>query len=528
LQKDPVAYELFATNQNWVQLTEYTQQKLKGSLPIESIPTSEQLKLLNQAPIPGIRYYYTNLTVLDKATSLAKSIGIANPDNDFRHFGFRMTGANSYMQAQSTYTIGAAIACWAKEGAIISLTGATTNFGSVAFQSEGFAGITTTGGANQINKGFLLSGIVRPLSLLEESAVSDEQKRILSLGSKVVGVGLDPNDPKVQHIYLQRPLDPASILPYSLKPGSAVYTTDAICTFRAFFVTDGKPTCILSADGVKWVNPYSPGGQGYPGGAILRVRLSDSTIPTVGETIKVLDIPYIRRFIDPRTTSEKSYAFYVQSTNPPTQAPQLGSVLRLNQSSQSLSNTIKRDVQFDPGLSGGISRVFTVDAVETEGYSKSANFNYKVSDASQGVNYVVYASLTDASTPWVQSVPSNPADLGSPLVPFYNPQGSYITYGYKNYYAVENNLWTSLYYYTDDTAGPTKVVPDQADSPFVITSVIENTELVVDSWQGAIPDPYYDYYVNSVPAPYNHADAATTAAGSRATLKQNMTRVGSA
>jgi hypothetical protein len=499
LQKDPVAYELFATGQNWIQLTEYTQKELGDSLPITSIPTQAQLKLLNEASIPNIRYYYTTLTVLDPDTSLPKSIGIADPNNDFRHFGFRLSGPNSYMQAQSTYTIGAAIACWAREGAIVSLTNATTNFGSVAFQSEGFAGIGTIGGANQINKGFLLSGIVRPLSLLEESAVADQQKRILSLGSKVVGVGIDPNDPKVQHIYLQRAFDPASILPYSLKPGSAVFTTDALCTYRAFFVTDGSPTCILSADGVNWTNPYSDFG------GILRVRVSDSTIPTVGEITKVLDIPYIRRFVDPRTPTEKSYAFYIQSTNPPTQAPQLGSVLRLNQGSQSLSSTIKRDVQFDPGLSGGISHVFTVDTVETERYSKSANFNYKVSDASQGVNYAVYASLTDASTPWIQSVPSDPTDLESTLVPFYNPQGSYITSGYKNYYAAENNLWTSLYYYTDETAGPTKAAPDQADSPFVITSVLENTELVTDSWQGAIPDPYYDYYVNGVPAPYNQS-----------------------
>ena len=34
--------------------------------------------------------------------------------------------------------------------------------------------------------------------------------------------------------------------------------------------------------------------------------------------------------------------------------------------------------------------------------------------------------------------------------------------------------------------------------------MIENTELVTDSWQGDIPDPYYDYYVNGIPAPYNN------------------------
>jgi hypothetical protein len=496
LQKDPAAYSIYSsTPQDWIQLTEYTQQSLGGADLITSIPTQKQLEILNNANIPNIRYYYTTLTVTDPDSGAQKSIGVPDPDNDFRHFGFRIEGPNSYMQAQSTYTIGAAIACWTKYGAIMSLTNATTNFGSVAFQAEGFAGLGTLGGANTINKGFLLSGIVRPLRLLEDSVVSDEQKRILFLGSKVVGVGTDPLDPGVQLIYLQRPFDPASILPFSLKPGSAVYTSDGVCSFRAFFVTDGTPTCILSASAGQ--NPYSEFG------AILRVRSSDSTIP--GGAVNNLDIPYIRRYVDPRTPAEKSYGFYTQSTNPTSQAPQLGSVLRLNQTGQNLSNSIKRNFQFDPGIYGGIAQVFTVDYVETEQYSVSANFNYKVADASQAVNYVVYASLTDATTPWVQSVPSDPTDFTSDFVPAYNPQGSYITYQNKNYYAAENNLWTSLYYETSFNAlnGPTKVSPDKSDSPFVITSVLENAELVADSWQGVVPDPYYDYYVNGVPAPYN-------------------------
>ena len=491
LQKDPVAYELYSTSgQNWIQLTQYTQQTLGGTRPIVSIPTQPQLQNLNNAAIPNTRYYYTNLTVVNPDTSEIQSIGVPDPDNDFRHFGFRISGANSYMQAQSTYTIGAAIACWAKYGALISLTNATTNFGSVAFQAEGFAGLGTLGGANQINKGFLLSGIVRPQQLLEQSVVSDEQKRILPLGSKVMFVGPDPADPNTQLVYLQRAFDPASILPFSLKPGSAIFTSDAVCTYRAFFVTDGTPTCILSGDSIQ--NPYSPGG------AILRVRLSDSTIPS--GTPVGLDVPYIRRFVDPRTASEKSYGFLVQSTNPTSQAPQLGSVLRLNQTGQSLSDSIKRNYQFDPGIYGGISQVFTVDLVETAQYSYAANFNYKVADVSQSTNYVVYASLTDASTPWVQSVPDN-----GNLAPLNNPQGAYITYNNKNYYAAENNIWSALYYDTsfNPLNGPTKVTPDKVDSPFVITSVLERSELITGSWQGYVPDPFYEYYTTEIPAPYN-------------------------
>ena len=488
LQSDPAAYELYATSsQQWQNLCEFSLQQLPNKTPITSVPTSLQLQDLNEAAIPNIRYYYKFLTV-----STGESIGVADPDNDFRHFGFRMSGSNSFMQAQSVYTIGPAIGVWATNGAYISQTGATSNFGSVAFQAEGFAGIGTLGGANDVNKGFLQAGIMRPLQLTEGQVSSDSQKRILPLGSRIVHIGVDPSDPSVQLVYLQREFNPASILPYSLKPGSAFFTTDGLCEFRGFFVTNGTPTCIRSESDTA-TNPYSPGG------AILRLRVSDSSIPNGDAT--GLDVPYIRRFTDPRTADERAYGFYVQSTNPTSQAPQLGSVLRLNQTGQSLSNTIKRNYQFDPGQNGGISQVFTVDFVDTVECSTSANFNYKISDSSQSTNYVVYASLSDASTPWTQSVS---VDNGS-LTPINTPQGTYTTYYNRNYYAAENNIWSSLYYASNFTVtnGPTKVSPDKLDSPFVTTSVLERQESIRSSWQGYVPDPFYDYYITKVPASVN-------------------------
>lgn len=488
LQKDPAAYELYSSNQSWVPLCEVVQQQMPVGTPITSVPTSLQLQELNEAAIPNIRYYYTTI-LLDNGLST----GLPDPDFDFRHFGFRLSGPNSYMQAQSTYTIGAAIAVWAKGGAIVSLTNATTNFGSVAFQSEGFAGIGTLGGANPINQGFLQEGIVRPLALTEPQVTSDSQKKIFSLGSKVIQVEPDPNNVGVQLIYLQSSFDPATILPYSLKPGTAVFVSDGVCYYRAFFVTNGQPTCILSESNPV-NNPYSPGG------AILRVRSTDSNIPNGPGSQTCLDIPYIRRFVDPRTPTQKSYGFLVRSTNPVSQAPQLGSVLRLNQTGQNLSTTLKRNYQFDPGQFGGISQIFSVDLVEPTPYNQSVNFNNKISDSAQAVNYTVYASLTDAGSPWVQSVP----DSSGEMVPYNTPAGSYTTYGNKNYFAAENNLWSSLYYETtfNPLNGPTKVSPDKSDSPFVITSVLENQEPVTASWQGYVPDPYYDYYVNDIPSPY--------------------------
>jgi hypothetical protein len=292
-------------------------------------------------------------------------------------------------------------------------------------------------------------------------------------------------------MYLRDRFDPASILPFSLRPGSAVFFSDTFCTYTAYFVDDGTPTCILSETDPR-ENPYATGG------AILRVRKSDLNLPSFG----TLDasFPYIRRFIDPRTETEKCYGFFVENTNPSSQAPQPGSVLRLNQVGKDLSTAFKRNYQFDPGKFGGIAQTFTVNEVETSQYNFSLNYNNKVSDSSQSTAYAVYASLSDNSGPWIQSYLVN-----NTQVPYKTPEGTYLTNNFRNYYAAENNLWTALYYRTSFNAenGPTKVSPDKEDSPFVAAAVMDRQENIRDAWQGYVPDPLLPYYLNDVPAEYN-------------------------
>lgn len=493
LQKDPCAFEVYAnTEQVWLPLTTKTQEQFPLGTPVTSIPTAAQLQLLNEEDLQNIRYYYDTIKVVN-----GQSTGLTDINNDFRHFGFRVRGSGAYMQAQSTYTIGTAVGAWAMGGAIMNLTNSASNFGSNAFQAEGFAGIGTLGGATQVGRGFLQSGIVRPLALTERQVVSDAQKRILSLGSGIVHVGSDPNNADVLLVYLRQAFDPASILPYSLKPGSAVFLGGATCTYVAYFVDNGEPTVILSeTDPLK--NPYSPGG------AILRVWKSSASIPNdpaIADDLLTNNFPYIRRFIDPRAETEKCYGFFVESTNPSSQAPQLGSVLRLNQTGQNLSTSLKRSYQLDPGQFGGVAQTFTVDAVETTQYNFSVNYNNKIADSAQSNAYVVYASLTDAAGPWIQSYEVSQ----NVYTPYNTPEGTYITNNYRNYYAAENNLWSALYYETvfNPENGPTKVSPNKADSPFVDAAVLDRQEPIRDAWQGYVPDPFYTYYTTGVPNAYN-------------------------
>jgi hypothetical protein len=478
LQKDPVAYEIYnTTDQNWITLTAYVAQQ--NGVEIVNVRREVQLRLLNATSLLNIRYYYETLQIDVNGT--LKSTGLTDINNDFRHFGFRIRGSNSYMQAQSTYVIGAAIGSWAMNGAIMSLTNATNNFGSVAMQSEGFAGIGTLGGANSPNKNFLQEGVVLPLALTENQVISDSQKQILPLGSRVIEVTPDPDDVTIQRVYLRGIFDPASILPYSLYPGTALFVEDEVAQYRGFLATDGGPTVVLR-------DPLSLG-------SYIRIRASDSTIPYRSTlSPRTLNVPFIRRFIDPRTPQDKSYGFYITSTSPVSKAPEPGFVLRLDQASQTLSNTLNQNFQFDPGQYGGLAQVFSISSVVAGPQLNSANFNNKVSDASQSTSYGVYASISDSGIPWIQAVDIPPFGVSG----YNNPAGSYITYLNRNYYAAENNLWDALYYETNleftNVNGPQKVSPDNANSPFVLTSITLKNEPIANAYQGYVPDIFFPFY----------------------------------
>lgn len=482
LQNDPSVYEIYATLVNeqgqverkWWNLTQATFLSTpleKRPSSIVNTPTTDQLKLLNDTPINNIRYYYQNLT----ESSSGRSLGIVDTENDFRHFGFRVSNG-AYGQFQSIYTIGPAVGVWSLNGGICNLTNSTSNFGSIAFRAEGFFGINTLGGANTNSKGFVFEGIQRPLALSRSQTENNENKKILSLGSRVKNIYLDSTNPYVQIIELNADFVPSHILPYSLKPGSALWIEAEGCTYRGFFVTDGGPTIITGLD-----DPFSF--------AKLRLRASDSTIPNDPSLLPSLGIPYIRRFADPRPDFDRSYSFYVTNTNPAAVAPQVGAVLRLNQTSQQLgANSLRPNVQLDPGTLGGWGRIFTVDAVETGSLGSSPQFNYVVGDTNQDLNYYVAIAATDYSKPWLQ----NPE--------FLLPLGSYTTHKNRNWYTAENNLWGYLYYgedtYFNEEFGPLSLAPYQPFSPFVDTCVLDRQENVQLSFQGSYaPDGNLENYL---------------------------------
>jgi len=476
LQNDPAAYEIYTTLLNPV--TNITEQKWWTlaratylSLPLDQrpgsinlVPVQDQLELLNTTKIKNIRYYYEN-----QLAENGENIGIVNTERDFRHFGFRASDG-AYAQLQSIYTIGCAVGVWALNGGLITNTNSTTNFGSVSMKAEGFNGINTIRGAETNQTGFLFEGIQRPLALTKSQASTNSNKQILSLGARVESVTLDPTDLGIQLIRLSSVFSPCYILPYSLDPGTAVWVENPETgdTYRGFFAIDGGPTVI-----------FTPGSGGTT--STLRVRASDSSIP-LATTATVLEVPYIRRFVDPRQEFDRAYSFKVSNTYPTVIPPQIGSVLRLNQTNQAINpGTLRPNVQFDPGVLGGWGRIFSVDQVFTAALAESPQFNYVVGDSNENVNYYFTATVTDYSRPWVQE--------------FNNATGSAVTYQQRNWYAAENNYWDILYYGNAESfrpgEGPLKIAPTESCSPFVDTSVLERQELVSITFQGAYAGDVY-------------------------------------
>ena len=467
LQNDPVAYEIYTTlynsdtgniEQKWWKLLDaayYSRPITNRPAAKFAISRQEQLDLLNSTQVENVRYYYET-----EVTPTGFSTGITNIEYDFRNFGFRFRNP-SFGQLQSVYTIGCAVGVWALNGGQIALTNSTSNFGSISFLSEGFAGINSLGGAQNNQKGFLLEGFQVPLALLYSQATDDANKQILSLGGRIVSITPDPDNDTIQRINLNAQFSPRYILPYSLAGGSAVWVTDGTNTYRAFFANDGGPTVIL--------NPTDPTIY-----ASLRVRIGDSNIPTDPATFPYLGVPFIRRFIDPRNELESSYSFVFQNSSPIGVAPELYSVLRLNQNSDAVNaGTIRPNVQFDPGETGGWGRIFSVAKCTPAALAESPQFNYSIFDPQQDNRYYINIHETDVSRPWNQVIN--------------NSTGQAATYGYRNWYAAENNYWYNVYYdviFENDT-GPLKVPPVDTNSPFVPAATLIRQEPVTSSYQGA-------------------------------------------
>ena len=103
----------------------------------------------------------------------------------------------------------------------MSLNASTANFGGQALRSEGFAGIGTSGGAITPDKGFTVLGIRRPANVTKFQLTEPTNHARIYLDQNVGGTSGTT-------ITFTEPLDLEALLPYTLRPGTAIWVQNIV------------------------------------------------------------------------------------------------------------------------------------------------------------------------------------------------------------------------------------------------------------------------------------------------------------
>ena len=490
IQNDPFVYEVYTTIFNegkqesetkWFPLAVATWASIEQQdRPVNpwQVPKEAMLEYLNRVPVINVRYAYQSLVSPD-----GKEYGLADLEYDCRHFGIRSINGG-YVQVDTGWTVGPAVGYWSLNGAKMSVTNSTSNFGSVALRTEGFAGIGTLGGALPQDQGFRFGGIRMPLKLTQYSVANFN---IYSLGVSIKSVTSTPDG--VQTVLVGPGFEPITLMPFSLAPGTALLVQDSVLTYRGFFVDDGKPTAI-----------FLPNGD-----CQLRLRAADSSIPEANEEIAAKwDPPYIRRFQDPRTVMEQSYCLILDNTTPGHRDPVTGNILRLQQTTNNNNQalTVRPGVQFDPGPTGGWGRVFQVAFSQTTSDGDAPQYNETLLNRPISSSYYTAIAAVDNARPWTEE--------------FDRPHGAYVTFGNRNWYATCNDQWQGVYFSTStDEQRQLKLQPSSYTSPYANTFCIENQYPVDGAFQGQYggdslvslyPDGTYFRGVTPIQSNYDFSD----------------------
>ena len=460
IQNDPYVYEVYTTVfdpvtqssvTTWYPLAVATWSSIDNTQRPSSpwqVPREAMLEYLNRIPVINIRYAYQSQT-----SDEGKVYGLPNLEYDCRHFGIRALNGG-YIQVDTGWTIGTAVGFWSLNGAKMSVTNSTSNFGSVALRTEGFSGIGSLGGALAQDQGFRFGGIRMPLKLTQYGVANFN---IYSLGVSVKSVSTDTDG--VQTILIGKGFEPITLLPFSLAPGTALWIRSSVLEFRGFFINDGLPTAV-----------FLPNGD-----CQLRLRAADSSIPnTVDPKVTAnWDPPFIKRFQDPRTVMEQSYALILDNTSPGHRDPVTGNILRLQQTTNNNNQAliVRPGVQFDPGPTGGWGRVFQVAFSQTTSDGDAPQYNETLLNRPISSSYYTALVAIDNSRPWLDD--------------YDRPHGAYITFQNRNWYATCNDQWDGVYFSTSlDIQNQKKLLPTSYESPYANTFCIENQYPVDTTFQG--------------------------------------------
>jgi len=403
LQNDPDAFEVYS-NEKWTGLRDLY-LSVNGNFPDDD---SNIIKyMVDSVSLENIRYYHRDN--LDIIADDKKSSGLTDEKSDTRHYSV-LSSNGSFVHCVASMAIGLAINYWTKSGGLINLTNANSTFGGVALRSEGFKGIGTLGGSESLDSGFIVQGIRRPKSITRKDVVANTKKTFLN--SHIVAAGLD-------FIDFSSEIDLSVLYPYTLKPGGIIWVED-FSNGVAYKATIRNQQPILSPD-KKRLYVVQGTNQIFSGGGLISQNL---------------DLPYVRRFVDPRKPEDQYYSLWIRNTSPTHRPPQVGSVLRFAEKpGENVSNLLKLGVQLDPGNNGGWGHVFVVTSVQSKKEGDNPNFSKKLFNQNIGQDYYVSITPVDLFTPWVAS-----GNNGFSTSQYVFPEGSLCTSRDRIYYGTFNDF----------------------------------------------------------------------------------------
>ena len=431
LQNDPDTYEIYS-NEKWVGLRDLY-LSVKGELPEKD---TEIIKyMVDNISLENIRYYHRDS--LDIERNNKKSSGLVDDNSDTRHFSVKSLN-NAFIHCVSSMAIGLAVNYWAKGGGKINLTNANSTFGGIALRSEGFSGIGTIGGSESLDRGFIVQGIRRPKIITAQEVEKSIEKTFFN--SNIVAVGDD-------FIEFSSEIDLSDLYPYTLKPGDFIWVDDynTGSSYRAI-LRNQLP--LISADKKR-----------------IFVQSGSNQINNSGSLVSnTLDLPYLRRFVDPRKPQDQYYSLWIKNTSPEHRPPQIGSILRFAEKpGETSSNLIKLGVQLDPGSTGGWGHMFVVVEVSTKKQGNNPNKNSPLFNQNLGQEYYISVAPVDYFNPWIPVGPN-----GFNTSQFIYPEGAISTFRNRNYYSAFNT-------YSD-------LSPENSESPWSYSLSYEYCQPIDRTW----------------------------------------------
>jgi hypothetical protein len=451
LQSDPDVYEVYSVKE-WIPLKQaYVNSLNAGALEpvsISSISDEDTIEyLLTSIKIEDIRYYLRDCSDIPGAADL--SSGLPSEISDTRHYLVKATN-RGYVQTVASFAIGVAINYWAVSGSSLSVTNANSNFGGISLRAEGFTGINTTGGAEQPDTGFVIQGVRRPSLVTRQMIVSGGNVKKFPLNSSIQSC-------QANSITFVDPIDPRSIQPYTLRNNTFIWIEDfntgvvysaRLASTGDVFSTDRRTIFLIQGTNGIYVNNPAQG------------NLVSSS----------LGLPFLRRFVDPRAFSDRTYSLWVRNTSQDHRAPEVGSILRFAEKPQAgVSNLLVPGKQLDPGQSGGWGHLFQVIDSRTKREGNNPNQTEPLITPAEGAqDYYVTLSPVDLSRPWVRN-----GLIANNSVPALYPRGYHTAHLDRVFYARDNDL---------DTDSQGKLTPESLESVWTRSKSLEYCQSVDRTW----------------------------------------------